>query len=143
MQEKKYLTGCEIWEVVIQTEKPVSTREAAERMVKILDSKYLKEKLEQVSANATHRNSEERNQLLGLTKDFEDLFDGTIGDWDTDTVELNSNTNFKPFNYKYYLLPRINKDTFRKELYRLVETGMSTLVQQSQYDIPVFIIPKK
>ena len=44
-------------------------------------------------------NSEERNQLLRILKDFEDLFDGTLGDWDTDNVDLGLKSNYKPLNF--------------------------------------------
>ena len=57
-------------------------------MVKTLDSNYAKELLEQISANTTNLNYKEKTQLIGLLKDFEDLFYENIGDWDTDTVDL-------------------------------------------------------
>ena len=54
-------------------------------------------------------NAAERTQLISPLEDFEDLFDGTIGDWDTDPVDLELNPNSKPFNCKYYPVPRTNK----------------------------------
>ena len=45
---------------------------------KSLYSTYVKSDLEQVAANATQLNSEERTELLRILKDFEDLFDGTL-----------------------------------------------------------------
>ena len=112
-------------------------------MVKILDSTYAKAYLKQVADNATQLNYEERIQLLSLLDDSEDLFDGTLGDWATDTVDLEIKLGYKPFSSKYYPVPRIKKETFHKELKRLVETGVLTPVQQSQYGTPVFIITKK
>ena len=47
------------------------------------------------------------------------------------------------FNSRYYSVPRIDKKTFLKELKILVEIGVLTPVQQSQYGTPVFIFPKK
>ena len=47
------------------------------------------------------------------------------------------------FNNRYYPVPKINKETLRKELKRLVEIGLLPPVQNSQYGKPVFIIPKK
>ena len=70
-------------EVVIQTEEKVSTRETTERLVKILDSTYEKADLKQVSDNANQMNAEETTQLLSLLEYFEELFDVTLGDWDT------------------------------------------------------------
>ena len=89
-------------------------------MVKILDRDYTNPHLEQVASNATHMNAEDRNQLLGLLKYFRGLFDSTPGDWDTEPVNLDLNTYYKPFNCKYYPVPRINKETFQKELQKLV-----------------------
>ena len=88
-------------------------------------------------------NSEERTQLLRLLKYFEDLFDRNIGDWDTETADLELKPYSKTFNCKYYLVPRINKYTFLKDLESLVEIGVLTPVQQSQYSTPVFSIPNK
>ena len=61
--------------------------------VKILNSNYADADLEQVATNATQMNSEQRTQLLRLIKDFDYLFDETLGDWETDTVELELNTD--------------------------------------------------
>ena len=82
------LTKREMRDVVMQIAEPASTREATERMVKILDSTYAKADLNQVANNPSHLNSEERTLLLSLIKDFEELFDGTSGDWATEPVDL-------------------------------------------------------
>ena len=99
----------------MHTAEPVSTREATERLVKILDITYAKAELDHVSANANHPNAEDRTQILRILKDFEDLFDGTQGDWDTDPADLELNTDSKLFNCKYYLVSIIKNDTFCKE----------------------------
>ena len=72
-------TNREMREVVIQNAELSSTREATERMIKILDITYEKADLKQ-AVNDSHLNSEERTFLLSLIEDFEDLFDGTLGD---------------------------------------------------------------
>ena len=83
-----YVTSREMRKVVIQTAEPASTREATERLVKILASNYAKADLKQASDNATQLNADERNQSLSLLGDFEGLFDGTLGDCDTYPVDL-------------------------------------------------------
>ena len=50
----------------MQTVEPSSTRETIERLVKILDSNYVKADLKKVAANTTHPNTEERNLLLRI-----------------------------------------------------------------------------
>ena len=127
----------------MQTEEPDSTREATDRLVKILSSTYAKLDLKQVDNNATRMNAEERTQLISLLEGFRDLVDGHFGDWDTDPIDLDLNHDSKPFNCKYHLVPIINKGTFRKELKSLMKIGVLTTVQQIQYVTLVFIIPKK
>ena len=99
--------------------------------------------LKQVADNATQLSSEEITQPLRLLEDFEDLFGGNLGDWDTDPIDLEIKPGSKRFNSKYYPVPIINNNTFNKELKVLVKIGVLTLVQQSQYGTPVFIIPNK
>ena len=71
------------------------------------------------------------------------MFGVTIGYWDTEPVGLELKPDYKPFSCKYYLVPRINKENFSKDIKFLVEIGVLTLVQHSQYGTLVFIIPNK
>ena len=41
------------------------------------------------------------------------------------------------------MIPRINKENFRRDLKRLVEIGVLSPVQYSQYGTPVLTTPKK
>ena len=117
---KPYLSQNKMLQVVMQTAEPASVKEVTDRLVKILDSTYVNSDLKQVVDNTTHLNAAERTQLIRILKYFEDLFDGTLGDWYTDPVDLELNPGSKPFNSKYYPVPRINKEAFCKELKLLV-----------------------
>ena len=64
---------------------------------------------------------------------------GTLVNWETEPVDLELNPNSKPFGSKYYLVPRIDKETFRKDIKCLVKIGVLTPVQQIQYSTPVFV----
>ena len=67
-------------------------------MVKTLDSTYVKAYFKQVANSTTNMNAEERNQLLSLPEYFNDLFDGTVGDWVIEPVGLDLKRGSKPFN---------------------------------------------
>ena len=54
---KSYLTNRNMHELVMQTAEPVSTIEATERLVKILNSTFSKSDLKQVANNATQMNA--------------------------------------------------------------------------------------
>jgi hypothetical protein len=133
----------ELKEIIKQTAEPLATQQATERAVKILDSTYEKANLEEIAANAVDLDKDEKELLLSLLKDFEDLFDGTLGHWDTEPVNIELKADAKPVSSRYYPVPKINKETFKKELLRLVDIGVLTPVQSSAYGTPVFIIPKK
>ena len=57
--------------VIMHTAEPVSTRESTDRMVNIIYITYAKSYLEEVAANTTQINHEERTQLLVLLNYFE------------------------------------------------------------------------
>ena len=58
-----------------------STQEATQQVVHILDAKYEKADLHSVvSAECTHLSLQDQNKLLELLTQFEELFDGTLGD---------------------------------------------------------------
>ena len=101
-------------------------------MVKILDSTYAKAYLNQVAKNATQMNAEERTLLLSFTEDFKDFFDDTLGDWATYPIDLELKLDSKPFNSRYYPVPIINKEKFRRDIKSLVKIRVLTPVHQSQ-----------
>jgi hypothetical protein len=59
----------------------------AERIQSIIASKYCPADLNKIVEECTHLGKTEQRQLLKLLQ-FEDLFDGTLGTWKTDPVDL-------------------------------------------------------
>jgi hypothetical protein len=103
--------------------------------VGILDPKYEKADLRLVvDEHCKHLPVQDRNKLLDLLKEFEDLFDGTLGEWNTEPVHLELKEGAKPFHGRPFPVPKIHKNTLIKELNRLCE---------SEWVSPSFIIPKK
>ena len=123
---------------------PDVTKEATERTVRILDAKYEKADLpEVIHQNCKHLTRTEREKLIQLLTDFEELFDGTLGDWKTSPVSLKLKEGIRPYHGKAYPVPHIHKDTLKKEVDRLVEIGVLKRIEDSEYASPCFIIPKK
>lgn len=141
--QNKHPSRKELKATILRSAEPKATREATERVVKILDSKYEKANLEEIAENAKNLNREQKRLLLKLLKQFEPLFDGTLGRWQTEPVKIETKPGAKPVNSRWYPVPRINKETFKKELERLESIGVLERVQESQWGTPVFIIPKK
>ena len=61
-------------------------------------------------------NSDDILKLMSLLNEFDNFVYGNLGEWDTEPVNPGLNSYYKQVNYKTYLLPRINMDTFHKEL---------------------------
>ena len=85
-------------------------------MVKILHRTFAESDINQVANNATQLNSEERTLLLSLLEYFKDLFDGTLDNWSTEPVNLELKADSRPFNSRYYTVPRIDEKSFQKDL---------------------------
>jgi hypothetical protein len=70
---------------------PKSTLDATNCVIGILDAKYEKADLRSViDEHCAHLSLLDRNKLLDLLTEYEDLFDGTLGEWNTDLYTLNS-----------------------------------------------------
>ncbi len=73
----------------VMIHEPKSTLEATLWVVKILDAKYEKADLNAVvGVNYKHLSVPDQEKLLKLLTNFKDLFDRTLGDWDTEPVSL-------------------------------------------------------
>ena len=58
--------------------------------------------------------------LLKLLQKYKELFDGTLGQWNTEPVHIELCEDTKPVSSRYYPVPKIQNDSFHKELYRLL-----------------------
>jgi hypothetical protein len=73
----------------------------AERIQSIIESKYCPADLNKIVEECTHLDKTEQRHLLKLLQKFEDLFDGTLGTWKTDPVDLELiDLKVKPFHAK-------------------------------------------
>ncbi|MCP4746807.1 MAG: hypothetical protein GY874_11815, partial [Desulfobacteraceae bacterium] len=61
---------------------PISMHKATNRALEILDAKYENADLPKIiTENCKHLSVRQQEQLLKLLLEFEELFDGTLGDW--------------------------------------------------------------
>ena len=65
----------------------------------ILDAQYEKANLPDIVENeCSHLNPEEKLKLLKLLTDFEELFDGTLGDWNAEPVYFQLKEGSTPYH---------------------------------------------
>ena len=123
---------------------PPITQGATKRAVEILDAKYEKADLPAVvKQNCSRLTSADQIQLLHLLQKYEQLFDGTLGDWKTTPVKLELKEGVWPFHGRAYPVPFIHNHTLKKEVERLESIGVLKWEGASEWGSPTFIIPKK
>ena len=123
---------------------PKTVQDATARVSRILDAKYDKANLvEIVKTNCTHLSVERQGAILKLLRQYEDLFDGTLGDFYTEPVHLNLKKDAVPKHHKPFPVPKIHEATLRNELTRLCKIGVLKKCSDSTWASPTFIIPKK
>ncbi len=78
-------------------QEPASTHNATKRIVEIFDAEYDKADLPSiVKNNCVHLSTSHQNLLLALILKFEELFDGTLGDWKLLPVSFELKEGAKP-----------------------------------------------
>ena len=110
---------------------------------KILDAKYEKPDISATVDTYTHLSIAERTKLKTLLYKFEDLFQGTLGEWNTAPVDLELKDGMKPPYLRPFPVPIIHEQTLRKEIDRLIKIGVLRKVGACENASPSFIIPKK
>jgi len=128
--------------LLLSTEEPVSTSDEKSRTIKILDAKYEAANLDELVSESTNLDIDQQKALRYLLGKYEDLFDGTLGDFDTDPISLEIKPGMNPVHSKPFPIPHIRKETFYKELCRMEALGILKKDSNSQWASPTFIIPK-
>ena len=108
-----------------------------------MDANYEKADLHAVvDTTGPHLSLQDKNKLLELLIELEELFDGTLGDWKTEHVSFELKESAKPYHVRSYPVPNICKQTTIKELNRLCKLGVMEFQPTSELASPSFIIPK-
>jgi len=123
---------------------PQSAAEAVERVSKILDAKYAPVTPEQILDNSPHLTDAQKRSLKPILYKHLKLFDGTLGKWKGVLHKLElKDPKSPPFACRPYPVPVKNKETLKLEIKRLCRLGVLRKVNNSEYQSPSTIIPKK
>ena len=121
----------------------MAVSEATDRIKSILEAKYEAADLKQVCLSQDHLNEEEQQKLQALLNKYKGLFDGTLGKWRHDPIELELKPDAQPYHARPYPVPRCHAETLKMEVERLCLIGVLKKVNRSEWAAPSFIIPKK
>ncbi len=129
MQNINYLQGSSTLRALMLNHslamEPQSTQDATKCVTWILDAKYQKADLQSIIRDdCKHLSADQQKKLLQLLKKYELLFDGTLGDWKTKPVSFQLKEGVSPYHGQAFLVPKVHKDTIRKEVERLCQLGV-------------------
>ena len=115
----------------------------AERIQEILDAKYCKADLAKLSQECDQLDKADQQKMLTLLQKYEHLFDGTVGTWNTEPVDLIlKDPNCKPYHAKPYPVPYSQEQKLKEEVNRLCEQGILQKINKSEWACPMFTISK-
>ena len=107
------------------------------------DNDYKPVDLKEYCREQAHLTEEQQEQLLTLLLKYEDLFEGGLGTWKGEQVELELKEGAQPYHAKPFPVPRIHYDKLKRECERLVNVGVLKKVNRSEWAAPTFCIAKK
>jgi regulator of RNase E activity RraB len=115
----------------------------AERIQTILDAKYCPADLNKIVETCTELNHQQQQQLLTLLKKYESIFDGTLGTWKTEPINLElKDPEGKPYHSKPYSVPYSQEQKLKDEVERMCTDGILRKINHSEWAFPAFTIPK-
>jgi hypothetical protein len=115
----------------------------------ILDAEYNPANLDDVIKTCENLHVKEHHQLKILLQKYEHLFDGTLGEFNMEPINLQlMDPNCKPIHARAYTVPRSVEQQLQqsKEIVRfvrLVDIGVLEKSYSSEYSSPSFAITKK
>ena len=115
----------------------------ADRIQEIIDAKYSPADLEAVTKGCKELTVEEQVMLYNLLQKFAPLFDGSLGNWSTEPVDIElKDPNATPYHAKPYPVPYSQEQKLRQEVERLVLYGVLRKINRSEWASPMFTIKK-
>ena len=96
-----------------------------------------------VKDTCNHLTKPDKEKLLQLLTKYENLFDGTLGEWNMKRVNLEFIKGETPYHDKPYLIPVAHKNLFGNEVNILEKLGVLKREDESEWASPTFIIAKK
>ena len=115
----------------------------ADRIQKILDLKYALDDLEKEIGKIKGISLEEKGKLLYVCNKYKHLFNGQLGHWKTEPVDLIlKDPKTVPVYQKPYPVPKAKEQKLKEECQRLVDMKILKKVNRSEWGMPAFTINK-
>ena len=111
---------------------------------KVTATKVTQVSIDDVVTQQKHLSSDQQHQLLDVLKQHESLFDGKLGHYTRRKFSIELKDDVVPYHCKGpYSVPKQNMGVLKEELQCQVNEGILERVQESEWGLPMMVIPKK
>jgi len=86
------------------------------RATEILDAKYEKANLKEITLSNKTLNKDQQLKLFRLLKRHKTLFDGTLGNFNEGEIDISLKPGVTPFRGRPYPIPHAQKHLMRREV---------------------------
>ncbi|KAG7357555.1 reverse transcriptase RNA-dependent DNA polymerase [Nitzschia inconspicua] len=135
------------WDGMETEMKPYNDIGNEEHAQEILDNTYGQVDFKALAEQQKHLALHQQNMLKELWSEYDDLFQGNLGEWPDEEVEIELLPNSSPYHcIRPIRIPRVHYETIRKEVNRLVSIKVLKEVSVEEagpWCSPSFIVPKK
>src|SRR5210317_31283 len=108
----------------------------------ILDAKYSPADIREEVHKCTELNNSERKELLSLLNKYQNLFDGSLGEWQTQPIKIELKLEAKPYRARPYPVSQSQEQKLKDEVERLCKWGILKKCNNSEWAAPMFSISK-
>lgn len=119
------------------------SQQASDRMQQILDIEGEETNLFKWTDKITGISNEDKEYLLQILLENAEIFNGTLGLWNCDPIEIELKKDAKPYATRPYPVPKIYDSKFKKEIQRFIDLDILERTLNSEWAAPAFLIPKK
>ena len=98
---------------------------------------------EECAEAKTHLSAEERQAFKEVLDKYTDVFDGKLGFYPHEKVNIRLEPGAKPVHKRPYPVPYKREELFKRELKHLIREGVLPECGATDWALPTFIVPKK
>jgi hypothetical protein len=114
------------------------------QIVAVTETKETRITVEEVISQQDHLSEEQKMQLLGVMNNHQILFDGKLGTYPKRKFHIELKDDAVPYHCKQpYSVAAVNMPVLKKALDRQENMGIIKRVGESEWGMPMMVIPKK
>ena len=99
--------------------------------------------MKKIVNNLKYLNNDKQSLMLKLLWKHEEMLDGILGDCTGSEYKIELLEGAKPYHAKPFPIPKIHEETLKTEVNKLINIGVLKSENNSKWEAPTFITPKK